>query len=338
MSAGYPSRCSAVLCLLSFGLALQASSAELRLPREGWSSWQVPAVDAAPDWCCWRNWNARDASRRTCRLDDSHDGYSSRDEANTDAVRVYARLADGKVDRLRVLSATCPVETAMPIRDLGAVAADDSARWLIDLAAQSIKDSDTGQRVGRDALAALAINRGDLAREALARFARNDAADETRKEAVFWLALLRGQEGADIAASIMFSDRHADLREHAAFAVSQSKSPHAAADLIRLGNTDNDSAVRAQAWFWLAQTGDAGAESAIAAALRKDTDDDVREQAIFALSQLPDERAARALIATVEDRSLSREQRKRAVFWLSQSKSDAAHRYLEKVLTVNAAN
>ena len=64
-------------------------------------------------------------------------------------------------------------------------------------------------------------------------------------------------------------------------------------------------------------------------------DEHVREQAIFALSQLPDERATRALIAAAEDRSLSREQRKRAVFWLAQSESEAAQTYLEKVLTAN---
>ena len=33
--------------------------------------------------------------------------------------------------------------------------------------------------------------------------------------------------------------------------------------------------------------------------------------------------------------SLSREQRKRAIFWLSQSESDAAQAYLEKVLARN---
>ena len=42
-----------------------------------------------------------------------------------------------------------------------------------------------------------------------------------------------------------------------------------------------------------------------------------------------------ALIAAVEDQSLSREHRKRAVFWLAQSKSDAAQTYLEKVLAVD---
>ena len=106
-----------------------------------------------------------------------------------------------------------------------------------------------------------------------------------------------------------------------------------AADLIRLGNTDRNSDVRAQAWFSLAHTGAPEAEAAIVAAVRKDSDHSVRERAIFALSRLPDERATRALIAAAEDQSLSRQERKRAVFWLAQSESDAAQAYLEQGLT-----
>jgi HEAT repeat protein len=117
--------------------------------------------------------------------------------------------------------------------------------------------------------------------------------------------------------------------------MAQTRSPRAATDLIRQGNTDKVGDVRAQAWFWLAQTGAAEAEQAISAALRKDADDHVREQAIFALSQLPDDRSTRALVAAAEDRSLSREQRKRAVFWLAQSESASAQAYLEKVLARN---
>jgi HEAT repeat protein len=106
-----------------------------------------------------------------------------------------------------------------------------------------------------------------------------------------------------------------------------------AADLIKLGNTDKVGDVRSKAWFWLAQTGATEAERAIGEAARKDPDGDVREEAVFALSQLPDERATRALIAAAEDQSLSREQRKRAVFWLSQSRSDSAVAYLDRVLS-----
>ena len=316
---------TAALCLASLVLAPRAQSAELTLAQDGWSSWQVSAVDQAPDWCCWSDdRNFRDSSRMSCRLDAASQSFGSRDHATTDAVRVYARTVGGRIDRLRVLSTTCPVETAAPIHDLGRVADDDSARWLLNLA---------GQPDG--ALAALAVNRGDVARDGLAGIARNDARTETRKQAVFWMALLRGREGADIASAIMFTDNNADVREHAAFALAQSEAPRATADLIRLGNTDRDAEVRAQAWFWLAHTGSPEAESAIFTALRKETDSEVRERAILALSRLPDERAAKALLAIAEDRSQSRELRKRAVFWLSQSDSDAALTYLEQVLTAN---
>jgi hypothetical protein len=326
---------TAALCLTSFALAPRALSAELTLSQDGWSSWQIGAVSDAPDWCCWRDdMNFRDSSRMSCRLDASSQSYGSRDHARTDVVRVYAHAAGGRIDRLRVLSASCPVETATPIHDLGRVADDDSARWLMDLAKRD------GVTIARrdnenDVLAALAVNRGDVARDGLAGIARNDARTETRKQAVFWMALVRGQEGADITSSIMFTDKDAELREQAAFALAQSEAPRAAADLIRLGNTDRAAEVRAQAWFWLAHTAVPETESAIFTALRKETDAEVRERAILALSRLPDERAAKALLAIAEDRSQSRELRKRAVFWLSQSDSDAALTYLEQVLTAN---
>jgi hypothetical protein len=327
---------AAALCLSSIALAPRASSAELALPRDGWTSWEVAAADGAPEYCCWSDSrNFRNSARSVCRLDASQQSYGSRDHATTDLVRIYARTSGGKLDRFRALSAACTVETATPMRDLGRVAEDESARWLVDLVKQRGTGADTRHQVEEDVLAALAVNRGNLARDALTGIARNDPRTETRKQAVFWMALLRGQEGADITSAIMFNDKNAEVREHAAFSLSQAEAPRATADLIRLSNTDRDAEVRAQALFWLANTGAPEAENAIFAALGKETDDDVRERAIVALSQLPDARATKALIAIAEDRSQSRELRKRAVFWLSHSESDAAQSYLEQVLTAN---
>lgn len=336
MKLTHSSISATALCLTAFALAPRALSAELTLPRDGWLSWQVAAVDGAPDWCCWGdNMNIRNAPRTACRLDARQQGYGSRDDATTDAVRIYARTAGGRIDRFRVLSATCPVEAATPINDLGPIAEDESARWLMALVKQGDGGGSKRHQLEDDLLAALAVNRGDFARDGMAGIARNDARTETRKQAVFWLALLRGQEGADITASVMFNDNNADVREHAAFSLTQSDAPRVTQDLIRLGNTDRDTEVRSQAWFWLAEKGAADAESAIFAALRKETDAEVRERTIIALSRLPDARATRALIAVAEDRSMSRELRKRAVFWLSQSDSDAAQTYLEQILTAN---
>jgi HEAT repeat protein len=294
MKSAYRWISTGALCLASLALEPKVFAAEVTLPRDGWVSWQVAAVDGAPDWCCWSNSdNFRNAPRTACKLDGKQGGWGNRDGETTDQVRIYARTAGGKLDRLRVLSVTCPAEAATPIRDLGTVAENDSARWLVGLAKQK----------NENVLTALAINRGDVARDALSDIARNDTRGETRQKAVFWLAQVRGEEGADIASSVMFNDKDPEVREHAAFALSQSETPRAEADLTRLLNTDKD--------------------------------DEVREGAVFALSQLPDERAARALIATAENRSLARELRKKAVFWLSQSESDAAQKYLERVLTAN---
>jgi len=338
MSLATGSKIAAAI-LLAGAMALPIASAELQLPRDGWTSWQVRAVEAAPAWCCYSGWKSGKVMRQTCQLDGDKGGFSiSDDETSTDTVKVYARLKSGKVDSLQVYAASCPVEAQTAINDLGDVAADDSARWLITRVGENGDDAAVGRPIAEGALAALAMHRGELSGKALANFARGDTRAETRKWSVFWLSLVRGAEGAAVTSSVMFSDPEADVRRHAAFALSQSKSPRAAPDLIRLGNNDKDGEVRAQAWFWLAQTGAADAERAIIAALRKDGDDNVREQAIFALSQLPDERATSALIAAAEDQSLSREQRKRAVFWLSQSESSSAQAYLERVLARTTVN
>ena len=326
------------LCLAASGLIPQGYAAELKLPRDGWTSWQIAAVDGAPDMCCWNGWDVNDATRTACALDDQRGNGGTRDHATIDAMRVYARLGGGKVERLRILSATCPVKAATPIAELSNVTVDDSARWLIGLTKQD--GSETGSRgnIGDDVLTALAMHRGDVACNALVSIAGGDARTDTRKKSVFWLAHMRGNAGADFATSIMFNDKDADMRKHAAFSITQSKSPRVAADLIRLGNTDKDSDVRAQAWFWLAHTGAANSEDAILAALRKDKDEHVREQAIFALSQLPEERGTRALISVAEDKSLTQEQRKRALFWLAQSESDGALAYIDKVLVGKVAH
>jgi hypothetical protein len=309
---------------------MPSHAAEPRLPRDGWVGWQIPAVDGAPAWCCYGNW--QDATPSTCDLDTDR-GYGAREKGvTTDAVKVYVRSAGGKIDRVRVLAASCPVQSRTPVQPLADVSTDDSARWLTTLAKREGTDAVTGEPITRDALAALAMHPGALARDAMSEFARNSASADTRKWSVFWLALARGADGADVVRDVMFNDQVAEVREHAAFAMSQSRSPRKAQDLIRLGNTDREGGVRAKAWFWLAQTGAEDAEQAIVAALRKDADDDVREQGVFALSQLPDERATRALISVAEDRGLSAEQRKRAIFWLAQSKSDSAQDYLDKVL------
>ena len=261
-------RLLALAALVAAALVSPARAAEPTLPRDGWVSWDVPVGDA-PAWCCFNSWRGSDAAPSTCQLDGHDNGFGTRHDERTDTITVYARAQGGKLDRLRVLSANCPVDAKTPIAEQS-VSADESTRWLL---AQVKNDSAQSRNsLADNGLAALSMHRGDLARDGM----------------------------------------------------------------IALGNTDPRSEVRKKVWFWLAISGAPGTEPAISAAVRKDPDDDVREQAVFALSRLPDERAAKALIATAKDQSLSREQRKRAVFWLAQSESPAALTFLDDVLTASA--
>src|SRR5262245_52940729 len=101
MSANYlPMRVAALALACAFMSPVK--SAEPKLPRDGWVSWQIPAVDAAPDWCCF-NWKHGDGSRRSCRLDEKSGGFGNRDDATTDTVKIYARVTGGKLDRVQAL-------------------------------------------------------------------------------------------------------------------------------------------------------------------------------------------------------------------------------------------
>lgn len=293
---------------------------------DGWMSWDVPAVADAPAWCC-PGPGGRSAPASACRLDGRQDGHVSSHDATTDTIRIYARFAGGKLERLRSLSATCPVRTDTEIRTLSP-SEQASVEWL----SAQLGTPAGSDRLRHDLLAALAVHRTSLAYDSLVRIARRSDDLDQRKNAVFWLALLRGQEGADVTRSVMFDDASPDMREHAAFAITQSKSARVAEDLTRLATTDRAGSVRARAWFWLAHTGTPQTEASINTALQTEPDRNVREQAIFALSQLPAERATGALIAVAENRTLPAEDRKRAIFWLTQTASTGALAYLDKIL------
>lgn len=311
-----------------------------QLPRDGWVSWQVPAVDGAPAWCCFGDWRDTD-QKGICQLDEKDYGYGSRgrDDSATQ-VRLYARFEGGTLKKLRALDAACPVNAVSTIKPLANVTVGDSARWVAaQVQPHTGEKRSPENRLSGDALAALALHQGNIARDALTSIARKDASIENRRNALFWAAQVRGAEGIDIVTPSLFDDAEPKVREHAAFALSQSHkktNKSVAPLLIRAATSDRDTKVRSQAWFWLAQSKASETETAIRAALPKESESRVREQAIFALSQLPPERAAPALMAVAEDKSLAREERKRAIFWLGQMKSDQAVAYFDKLLTTTA--
>lgn len=326
------------LALMLFTAAAAANG--LQFPKDGWVYWDVAAVDQAPAWCCFHDWELP----KQCDLDRKPFNMGSRDGETTDTMRLYAQFTGGSLTALRAFAPSCMVKTASPLTKLGGVEPDVSARWLGQTlsalqaakasraAAEKNADTKKDLRLERDALAALAVHRGTTARNLLMAQAKTGET-KVRKEAIFWIGQVRGEESTDMLMPFLFEDADAKIREHAAFSLSQSKSPRAVSLLVRQGESDREAKVRSQAWFWLAQTQSKEAETAINRAIRKDPEKKVRHQAIFALSQLPAPRAVNALTAVAEDRSLDRDDRKQAVFWLGQNGSAEAMAYIDSILT-----
>lgn len=320
----------AVLALLAaIGLSALVSNpisaAELDLPKDGWTSWEVTAVPSSPAWCCYDYRNSK-AEPKVCDLDSHQYGFGNRDDQKSSGtVRLYAQMRQGELKQIRTLDSNCPVRSKSAIGQLGAIEADVSATWL------SARLQPRNE-LSEELMAALAVHAGKVARQALYRNADLPTDVATRKEAIFWLGQVRGIEAADFLSGKMRNDPSAKVREHAAFSISQSDAPNRTTALIEQGRSDESSKVRSQAWFWLAQTEDVGAEAAINAALAKEASSKVRDQQVFALSQLPDDRAAKALIALISNTQQPQQVRKQALFWLGQADSPEAYRYLDALL------
>lgn len=315
-----------LLAALSLHGGARAGSLDA-LEQDGWYTWQVEAAAGAPAWCCYLG-RGNTAAQARCNLDRHHAGYGHCEGPRraSDLLQLYARIEAGETVKLRALSPSCTVEADSRITDLGAVDVAESFEWLRGHVGRDA-------RVGKDALAAIALHRGEGPLQYLTDAANGGAAGEVREDAIFWLGMARISEASATLERLMFSDDEPRIRQHAAFVLSQSASPNSTDALIRQGRQDADADTRAEAWFWLAQTGASEGEAAIMGAVADDPDARVREEAVFALAQLPGDRSADALIAVLENQRLDQAAREAALFWLAQSQSDRGLAVIERLIT-----
>src|SRR4029078_4936700 len=102
--------------------------------------------------------------------------------------------------------------------------------------------------------------------------------------------------------------------------------------LLTLARQDASGKARGDALFWLAQPAGRKMAGEIPAAIDNDPDTAVKERAVFALSQLPKDEGVPLLIEVAKsNRNL--QVRKKAIFWLGQSKDPRATRFFEELLT-----
>jgi hypothetical protein len=321
----------AALAALGFVATTNAASNDLQArvtASDGWVAYRVPKVANGDGPCCF-SIRGGDATRMGCSLDGNSWSFGTdRDGASNaldDTLAVYLRVKDGRVERVRALTGSCPVQTASTVRWIESVDPASSVAMLSSLLGRT---GSSGSDV--NGLAALAYHADASATRALATRAEPSHSFKEREQALFWLGQARGAEGAAIIERYATTDRDPKLREKAIFALSQSHAPDAYAQIVTIARSDPVEKVRGEALFWLAQMDDSRAKDDIIASLKAESSEKVREKAVFALSQL-DDGADDALIAVLRG-DYPREVKKQAVFWLGQSGSPRALEYFDEAL------
>jgi len=142
------------------------------------------------------------------------------------------------------------------------------------------------------------------------------------------------REAVDYLMSVANSSSSSKIGSEAIFPMTLADSVEIWQGLLRLARDQSrPNSIRTQSVFWLSQI----AGEKITANLAELTGDaaidrDVREQAVFALSQRPHGEGVTALI-NIARTNRDREIRKKALFWLGQSRDPRALALFEEILS-----
>jgi HEAT repeats len=303
-----------------------------------WIGYTVPQVAGNREVCCGSSgsWNQ---GCGTCRLEGSDHGVNmnSRD-ANAKLedpreIGILFRAENHKITKIRVVSSECTLDAAgLPFVWLTGVKPTESVALLAGYVHDEAFEEHDDNRMGHEALTAVALHADQSADRAMESFVRPAEREALRKQAAFWLGETRGKAGLAALQQMAKSDPSTEVRAQVTFALSVSREPGAIDEMVRMAQDDESGRVRGQALFWLAQKVGKKAEGAITGAIENDPDTEVKKKAVFALSQMPKDEGVPKLIQVAQT-NRNPAVRKQAMFWLGQSNDPRALEFFEKVLS-----
>jgi len=316
-------------------------------PDVAWIGYSVPVSDSERVMCCFDSGTTNGMGSNAwgccgaCRLENSSGtNMSSRTGSTTpagvvklegsDRMVVLYRIADRKIDRVRVFSEDCRLDAGgRPVRWLENVRPADSIALLESLTAV---EGDQKSRIADGAITAIAMHGDPAADASLERLVAPGQPENVRKKVTFWLGNSRGRRGFDTLRRVMRDDPSIEVRKGAIFGLSQSRVPETFETLVSIARSDSEPRLRSEALFWLAQKAGQKVSAMIADRIDQDPDTEVKKKAVFALSQLPKDEGVPLLIKVARTNA-NLEVRKQAMFWLGQSKDPRAVDFFADVLS-----
>jgi HEAT repeat protein len=199
------------------------------------------------------------------------------------------------------------------------------------VALDSILRSSDDPVVQEKAIFALSQHGSERAVRSLRDYAQKTSAPRNlRENAIFWLGQSDGADNGGFLRTLYKAVREESLKDKIIFSISQKPSRENQRWLIDLaGDPGEEVELRKKAIFWAGQSGIALSE--LFTLYDRVQDRDIRDGLIFAYSQRG-ERAAVDKLVQIAKTEKDRELRKKALFWLSQSKDPRVAEVLEEIL------
>src|SRR5438093_11155682 len=195
-----------------------------------------------------------------------------------------------------------------------------------------LRDPKTSPEIQEKAIFALSQHRSPRAGAILRDFAaRRDVNTDLREKAIFWIGQNRSPDNAQFLKDLYAKVENDDLKEKIIFSLSQMGGADNYRWLMDIAlDSKEDIEIRKKALFWAGQ----GHNVDVADLVRlydSMNDREMREQLIFVYSQRREEAALDKLFQ-IGKNDPDRELRKKAIFWIGQSRSPRAAQYLQELI------
>jgi HEAT repeat protein len=206
---------------------------------------------------------------------------------------------------------------------LSQVGSDRAVDYLEDILKTS-KDRDIQDK----AVFALSQHQSPRAAQIIRDYATNQSAPtEIREKAIFWL----GQRGGTQAflRTLYAQEKNDELKEKIIFSLSQQKGNESFLMDIAT-NSREDIEMRKKALFWAGQSNSTSLAE-LTGLYERMTDHEMKDQLIFVYSQRREKGAVDKMMQIAKTEP-DRELRKKAIFWLSQSKDPRVAEFLMQMI------
>ena len=255
---------------------------------------------------------------------DSED-VSYDEECSAGPARVVLTLRGGRVEKVRAYVGG-RWRVPSDARDLGTVSAREAVDYLL-----AVANADAGKGSENAIFPVTLADSVDIAPRLAAIGENESKSEDLRGQAIFWLGQTRTDRSVDYLRALYRKIRNEDVKDKVIFAMSQQRDQSSQDWLIDLASNSGESIeMRKKALFWAGQT--RTPIGRLTAMYDRTRETEMREQMIFVFSQRR-ESAAIDKLMDIAKNDPDRQMRRKAMFWLGQSKDARVTAFLTDLIT-----